>query len=68
MESFLSVVISIIGFISIRKRRRMWAGVPNVLNGLRLKSIRGELIVGFLRLLSGDCYGRKKYYLKEKVL
>jgi hypothetical protein len=54
LGSFLSVVVSILGFISIRKRQSMWVGVPDVLNGLMLKSIREELIAGFLRWLSGN--------------
>ena len=68
LGSFLSVVMSILGFILIKKIHHMWVIVPNVLNELRLKSMREELIVGFLRWLSGDGYGNQKDCLKGKVL
>ena len=68
LEYFLSVVMSILGFILIKKIHHMWVIVPNVLNELRLKSIGEELIVGFLRWLSGDGYGNQKDCLKRKVL
>jgi len=55
-------------FISIRKRHHMWVGVPNVLKGLRLKSIRKALIAGFSRWLNINDYDNLKNCLKGKVL